>query len=138
MQFLLDLRKDWDKQHVSVLQQKGSFLTKWLVQNYADNETPDFLEWEHSNIVKFTRPTESGKWDRSVSFSSVDFTPEIVAKLKEENEGLYLPDLWKMPSDQEILDITQFVSEMEKEYLEAKNAMKDAESKKCDERCCKQ
>ena len=121
-----DLRQDWDKQHVSILQQNGSFLTRWLVKQYADTETPDFLEWEKSNTVRFTRPTESGKWDRSISFATAEFTPETVAKLKEENEALYMPDLWKMPTDQEILDITTFVGEMEKDYLTAKETIKEA------------
>ena len=124
--FESDLRQDWDKQHISVLQQNGSFLTRWLVQQYADAETPDFLSWDKSNLVKFTRPTESGKWDRSVSFSTADFSPEVIEKLKEENEALYLPDLWKMPSDEEILDITSFVGKMEQDYIAARETVQAA------------
>lgn len=121
-----DLRQDWDKQHISVLQQNGSFLTRWLVQQYADNETPDFMQWDRSNLIKFTRPTESGKWDRNVSFSTAEFSPEVIAKLREENEALTLPDLWKMPTDEEILDITAFVGGMEQDYLSARQTMKNA------------
>lgn len=124
--FESDLRQDWDKQHISVLQQNGSFLTRWLVQQYADNETPDFLQWDRSNMVKFTRPTESGKWDRNVSFSTAEFSPEVIAKLKEENEALYLPDLWKMPTDEEIIDITTFVDKMAQNYIEARNTIKES------------
>ena len=124
--FESDLRSDWDKQHISILQQNGSFLTRWLVQQYADNETPDFLQWDRSNLVKFTRPTESGKWDRNISFTTAEFSPETIAKLKEDNEGLYLPDLWKMPSDEEILDITNFVTKMEQDYISARVAVKEA------------
>ena len=124
--FESDLRQDWDKQHISVLQQNGSFLTRWLVQQYADNETPDFLQWDRSNMVKFTRPTESGKWDRNVSFSTAEFSPEVVAKLKEENEALYLPDLWKMPTDEEIIDITTFVDKMAQNYIEARETIKES------------
>lgn len=124
--FESDLKQDWDKQHISVLQQNGTFLTRWLVQQYADTETPDFLQWEKSNLIKFTRPTESGKWDRNVSFSSAEFSPDIIEKLKEENEALCLPDLWKMPTDEEILEITSFVSKMEQDYITARAAVKEA------------
>lgn len=118
-----DERNDWDKAHISVLQQNGSFMTVWLAQKYGSNEIPNFTAIESSNAIKFSRPGDTGKWEREVSFNT--FTPpaEVVAKLKEENEQLTLPDLWKMPSDQEFMEVNQIVEDMIKNYVAARNAM---------------
>lgn len=118
-----DLISDWDKAHVSILQQKGSFLVKWLVERYADKDTPDFLQYERSNIIKFSRDTDNSRWNRDVSFATLDASPEVIAKLKEENEALVMPDLWKAPTDQEILEITEIVKKMEENVRAAKDTM---------------
>lgn len=111
-----DLIHSWDKAHVSVLQQKGTFLTKWLVERYVDSDTPDFLVWDNSNIIQFKRDSENGRWDRGISFATFNTTQEIIERLKEENEALTLPDLWKAPSDQEMLEITQLMDDAIKSY----------------------
>ena len=118
-----DMKKDWDQAHISILQQKGSFLTRWLIEKYMDSETPDFLSWEMSNTLKFSRQTDNGKWDREISFSTYNPTPEVLAKLKEENETLCLMDIWRQPNDQEILETKQLVEDMKNVYVEAKNTM---------------
>lgn len=119
-----DLKRDWDKAHVSILQQKGSFLTKWLVRKYKEHDTPDFLPMERSNLIKFSRPTENGKWEREISFGTFEPSQEILEKLREENEALTLPELWKMPSDQDLLEIKQIAAEMVNNYEEARASMK--------------
>jgi len=118
-----DLTHSWDKAHVSLLQQKGTFLTKWLVERYIDSDTPDFLMWENSNIIQFKRDSENGRWDRSISFATFNPTPEVLEHLKEENEALTLPDLWKQPTDQEVLEITQLMENAIKNFDAAKEAL---------------
>lgn len=118
-----DLNHNWDKAHVSLLQQKGTFLTKWLVERYVDSDTPDFLIWENSNTIQFKRDSENGRWDRSISFATFNPTPEVLEQLKEENEALVLPDLWKNPTDQEYLEITQLMEDAIKNMEEARNVV---------------
>lgn len=131
-----DIKKDWDQAHISVLQQKGDFLSRWLVEKYSREDIPDFLQWNNSNLITFSRDTDNGKWEREFSFATFNPSEEVLAKLKEENEALVMPDLWKAPTDQEILEIKAIVEEMEKSYLDARNAYNDATSytSKIDER----
>ena len=121
-----DLKNDWDKKHVSLLQQNGSFLTRWMVEKYMDNDTPDLLNWEQSNAIKFNRTSDNGRFDRELTFQTFTPSEDVIAKLKEENEALTLPDLWKMPTDQEILEMRQAMQDMEKQYLNARDAVKQA------------
>ena len=53
------------------------------------------------------------------------FTPsgEVAAKLKDENEALTLPDLWKMPTDQEFIEMSQIMDEMKNNYIAARDTM---------------
>jgi len=118
-----DERNDWDKAHISVLQQNGSFMTVWMAQKYASNEIPNFTTIESSNPIKFSRPGDTGKWEREFSFKEFRPSPEVIAKLKEENEQLTLPDLWKMPSDQEFMEVNQIAEDMIKNYVAARDAM---------------
>lgn len=118
-----DLKSDWDQAHVSIFQQKGTYLTRWLVEKYMDSETPDLLQWESSNAIRFSRATDNGKWEREVSFSQFTPDPMTVAKLKEENESLTLPEIWKMPSDEELLKMKQVADDMVDNYVRAKEAM---------------
>jgi len=118
-----DLKKDWDQAHVSILQQKGTYLTRWLVEKYMDAETPDLLQWEASNTIRFYRSTDNGKWEREISFGQFMPSAEVVAKLKEENENLTLSDVWKAPSDEEMLKMRQVAEDMVNEYVNAKNAI---------------
>lgn len=121
-----DLKNDWDKKHVSLLQQNGSFLTRWMVEKYMDNDTPDLLNWEQSNAIKFNRTSDNGRFDRELTFQTFTPSEDVIAKLKEENEALTLPDLWKMPTDQEILEMRQAMQDMENQYLNARDAVKQA------------
>lgn len=118
-----DEKQDWDKAHVSVLQQNGTFMTVWLAQKYASNEIPNFTEITSSNQIKFSRPTDSGKWEREVSFSMFTPSEEVAAKLRDENEALTLPDLWKMPTDQEFIEMSQIMDEMKNSYIAARDTM---------------
>ena len=63
------------------------------------------------------------KWDRNVSFSTAEFSPEVIAKLREENEALTLPDLWKMPTDQEFIEMSRIMDEMKNNYIAARDTM---------------
>lgn len=118
-----DARNDWDKAHISVLQQKGSFLTKWLAERYIDNDTPDLLEWERSNIIRFSRQIENGRWDREISFATFCPSQDVVVKLKEENEALTMPDLWKRPADKEFLEVQAIIDEKIAALQAAKETM---------------
>lgn len=121
-----DLKDNWDQQHISILQQNGSFLTRWMVQKYTDSETPDLLQWEHSNLVRFSRQSDNSKFEREISFACFDPSPEVLVKLKEQNENLTLPELWKKPTDDEMLVFHQVAEELKKKYVDAKNAMTEA------------
>jgi hypothetical protein len=123
-----DVKHDWDKAHVSVLQQNGSFLTTWLVEKYIDKDTPNLLEWNRSNIIRFSRATENGRFEREITFSCFEPTEDVIEALKEENEALNMPDLWKLPSDQDILKVTEIAEEMAKEFIEAKKLVEEASS----------
>ena len=123
-----DLKSDWDQAHVSILQQKGTYLTRWLVEKYMDSETPDLLQWEDSNTIRFSRSTDNGKWEREVSFGKFSPSVETIAKLKEENEGMTLSEIWKAPSDEEMLKMKEIVDNMVAEYQNAKNAMNNTTS----------
>lgn len=123
-----DLRSDWDKAHISILQQKGTFLVKWLAEKYAEADTPDILEWGRSNVIRFSRPTDNGRWEREITFASYEPTQEVLEKLKEENEALTLADLWRMPSDQDLIEFRQIAADMVKSYEDAKNAINEVSS----------
>ena len=118
-----DEKQDWDRAHVPVLQQNGTFMTVWLAQKYASNETPNFTAITSSNPIKFSRPTDSGKWEREFSFSMFTPSEEVAAKLRDENEALTLPDLWKMPTDQEFIEMSRIMDEMKNNYIAARDTM---------------
>lgn len=121
-----DIKHDWDQAHVSVLQQNGSFLTKWLVEKYTDADTPDLLLYEKSNLIKFSRPVETGRWDREPTFATFEPSLDVIMRLKEENEALTLPELWPMPNDTQILEIKQLVDGMKQDYINGRNAIKNS------------
>lgn len=123
-----DVKNDWDKAHVSLLQQNGTFLTRWLVEKCMDHDTPDLLAWERSNAIKFSRTSDNGRFERELSFSTFEPTTEVIAKLREENESLTLSDLWRMPSDQEMLEMTQIVQALENEYVASRKTIRSQAS----------
>lgn len=121
-----DLKNDWDQQHISILQQNGSFLTRWMVQKYTDKETPDLLQWENSNLVRFSRQSDNSKFEREISFATFNPSPEVLVKLHEQNENLTLPELWKKPTDDEMLAFHQIAEDLKKKYVDARNMMNNA------------
>lgn len=123
-----DLKHDWDKAHISVLQQKGTGLTRWLLEQYKKTETPDFMDWERSNVIEFSRSSDNGSFDRQLTFQTFEPTPEIIDKLKEENEAITMPDLWKMPTDEDFIQMKGIMDDMIKDYVAAKNTLQNAQS----------
>lgn len=121
-----DLRQDWDQKHISVLQQNGDFLTRWLVERQTKADNPDFIVMGAGNCIEFSRPSDTAKWTREPSFTMFNPTEEVLAKLREENEALYMPDVWKMPSDQEIMQMRAIMQETIKGYEDAKTAVTDS------------
>ena len=118
-----DLKGDWDQAHISILQQKGTYLTRWLVEKYMDPETPDLLQWEDCNTIRFSRSTDNGKWEREVTFGKFSPDAATVAKLKEENEGMTLSEIWKAPSDEEMLKMKEVADGMIEDYKNARDAI---------------
>lgn len=113
----------WDNSHISILQQKGVYLTRWLIEKYMDNETPDFLAWDMSNVIRFSRASETAKWDREISFSTFSPTPEIKEKLLQENDQITLSDVWKAPTEEELSDMRTLAEEIFEEYMKAKQTL---------------
>lgn len=114
---------EWDKAHISVLQQNSDFLTKWMVRQYKNDDNPDFLAWDRSNLFSFTRQSDNGKWERALGFKTFEPTPEVIDRLKKENEELTMFDLWKMPVDEDFLKISELVNKIADDYRKAKNAV---------------
>lgn len=121
-----DIKSNWDKAHISVLQQNGTFLTRWLVEKCMDHDTPDLLAWERSNAIKFSRASDNSRFERELSFTTFEPSTEVITKLREENESLTLGDLWRMPSDQEILEMTRLMEALEQGYISAKDTVNAA------------
>lgn len=118
-----DTAAEWDKCHISVLQQNSELLTKWMVREYKSEDNPNFLAWDRSNVFYFTRPSENAKWERKLGFKTFEPTPEVIDKLKAENEELTMFDLWKMPSDEDFLKMAGILETMCDDYRKAKNTV---------------
>lgn len=118
--------QSFDHKHISILQQNGSYTARWLAEKYDKPDIPDFLTLERSNTIKFSRERDNGKWEREINFSTCDFDPDTVAALREENEALTMFDLWKMPSDEEILKAKEIADNLVRSYLEARDSVKKA------------
>lgn len=114
---------EWDRAHISVLQQNTDFLTKWMVRQYKNDDNPNFLAWDRSNIFSFTRQSDNGKWERDLGFKTFEPTPDVIELLKKENEELTMFDLWKMPVDEDFLKVSEMVNKICDNYREAKNAL---------------
>lgn len=116
----------FDKRHVSILQQNGSYTARWLAEKYNSPDIPDFLSLERSNTIKFSRDRDNGKWEREINFTTCNFEEDVVRTLREENEALTMLDLWKMPTDEEILKAKEIADTLVKSYLNAREATKKA------------
>ena len=49
---------------------------------------------------------------------------DIIEKLKEENEALVMPDLWKMPSDQEFVQMKMLMDKKVEEFKSARDVLR--------------
>lgn len=98
---------EWDQSHISVLQMNSNYLVRWLVETYLDQDTPDFLDINDGNLIKFSRDADNAKWERQLLDSAIKWnvSQEVKDKIKAENEEFTLSDLWKFPSDDEFLRI---------------------------------
>lgn len=119
---------EWDKAHISVLQQNSNFLTNWMVRTYKNKDNPDFLDWNRSNVFTFSRQTDNGKWERALGFKTFEPTPEVIDQLKKENESLTMFELWKMPVDEDFFKISELVNKISDDYRKAKNTLVNAAS----------
>ena len=118
--------QQFDKKHISILQQNGSYTARWLAEKYASPECPNFLALEKSNPIKFSRERDNGKWEREFSFITCDFDEATIQKLKEENEELTMTELWKMPTDEEILKANEIADAMVQSFIEGRKAAQKA------------
>ena len=116
---------EFDKKHISILSQNGSYTARWLVEKYNEPEWPDFLRIDSSNPIKFSRDRDNGKWQREAVFSTVNFM-DIEEQLREQNEEITMADLWKMPTDEEILKAKEIANAMVESYVAARDAQKNA------------
>lgn len=125
--------QEFDKKHVSILQQNSIVTAKWLLKQYQDPNTPDFLEVGKSNVVSFSRTKENGSWERNVTFATQEFAQDVVVKLKEENEELTMSELWKMPTDEEIMKAKEIADAMVESYIASRKAINEASQVSADD-----
>lgn len=121
-----DTRKDWDKGHISLLQQNGTALITWLVDEYINPEKPNFTDWTKGSIIKFSRDTDNGKWNREVLPDSVAFNlwnapQDVVEKVQKENEEITTSELFHMPTDEQTLQVKAILENIKAE-IDAKRA----------------
>lgn len=114
---------EWDKAHISILQQNSDFLTKWMIRQYKNEDNPNFLVWDRSNVFAFTRQSDNGKWERSLGFKVFEPAPDVLTSLRKENEELTMFDLWKMPSDEDFLKVSDVVNRISDDYRNAKDSI---------------
>lgn len=133
-----DLRKDWDKSHISLLQQNGPALITWLVDEYINPEKPNFTDWTKGSIIKFSRDTDNGKWNREVLPDSVAFNlwnapQDVVEKVKQENEDITTVELFHMPTDEQTLQVRGMLENIKAEIDAKKAAGQPTETPKSQE-----
>lgn len=115
----------WDQSHVSVLTMNGDALIKWLVQSYLSEDVPNFLDIENGNLIKFSRESEKSKWEKTILDSAIkwEHTPEMLEKIKGENEALTLSDFWKFPSDEEFLKLQNVCTSWKEQFLASQKSI---------------
>lgn len=118
--------QQFDRKHVSILQQNGSYTARWLAEKHESSEWPDFLAMQSSNPIKFSRERDTGKWERELVFNQMNFDENTVAELQAQNEELTMTDLWKMPTDEEILKAKEIADSLVKSFIDARDAAKNA------------
>ena len=94
-----------------------------MIRQYKNDDNPNFLAWDRSNIFSFTRQSDNGKWERDLGFKTFEPTPDVIELLKKENEELTMFDLWKMPVDEDFLKISEMVNKLADDYRKAKNTI---------------
>lgn len=122
-----DLKHDWDRSHISLLQQNGTALITWLVDEYINPEKPNFTDWTKGSIIKFSRDTDNGKWNREVLPDSVAFNlwnapTDVVEKVQKENEDITTAELFRMPSDEQTIKVKQILESIKADIIAKKNA----------------
>lgn len=122
-----DLKHDWDKSHISLLQQNGTKLITWLVDKYIEPEVPNFTDWTKGGIIKFSRDTDGGVWTREVLSDSVAFNlwnapADVVEKVQKENEEITTAELFRMPSDEQTIKVKQILEGIKADIVAKKNA----------------
>jgi len=127
-----DQKHDWDKSHISLLQQNGKGLLNWLTDEYTNPEKPNFTDWTRGSIIKFSRDQDNGKWNREVLPDSIAFNlwnaePEVVEKVKKENEELTTSELFRLPTDEQTIKVKELLEGIKAEIV-AKHQEKKAEA----------
>jgi len=125
---------NWDQSHVSVLSMNGEALLRWLITSYLSQDVPNFLDIENGNLIKMSRESEKGKWDKLIMDSAIkwEHTPEMLEKIKAENEALTLADVWKFPSDEEFLKLQNVCAQWKEQFLAGKQTMTEATTQTVD------
>lgn len=117
-----DLKKNWDKSHISLLQQNGKGMLNWLTDEYTNPENPNFTDWEKGGIIKFSRNTDNGKWDRvvlpdSIAFNLWNAPAEVVNKVKEENEAITTSELFHLANDEQTIKVREILESIKAEIV---------------------
>ena len=128
-----DIKHDWDKSHISLLQQNGTALITWLVDEYINPEKPNFTDWTKGSIIKFSRDQDNGKWNREVLPDSVAFnlwnaTPDVVEKVQKENEDITTSELFREPTDDQTLKVQQILESIKADIIAKKAASTTTET----------
>jgi len=113
-----DQKHDWDKSHISLLQQNGKGLLNWLTDEYTNPEKPNFTDWTKGSIIKFSRDQDNGKWNREVLPDSIAFNlwnapEEVVEKVKKENEEITTSELFRLPTDEQTIKVKEMLHKIE-------------------------
>lgn len=112
--------------HIGVIQIKGDFSSKWIIEKVIDEDSPDFMSWEESIPFKFSRKEADSKWEREYSFKKVVLEPHEIERLKAENEELTCSDIWKAPDDEALLQARMIADQMVTAFIDARNAKEKA------------
>lgn len=128
-----DLKHDWDKGHISLLQQNGTMLITWLVDKYINPEIPNFTDWTKGSIIKFSRDQDTGKWDREVLPDSVAFNlwnapQDVLEKVQQENEDITTAELFHLPTDEQTIQVKAMLENIKADIVAKKTASTTTET----------
>jgi hypothetical protein len=112
--------KELKRDKISIFRSKGNYNLNWIINKYMDPDSSDFLSPDNGAAIKFYREQKNGKWDRNVLDTSavgggkLNEDPEIQKRLLEENEEITLSDIFRRPTDEEMLKIKELAENLEK------------------------